>query len=156
MSVGSWSMRGALFCVSLMMLGGCVTWEPVRGVPQELIAAEQPSSVRVTDVDGVRRTLKSPMIMNDSIVSAVAPAPGAVVMPPRVGVLAADVNMLELPRVSTGRTIALAGAILGASITWARIQSSGAGNGETPDPVLKDGAFLVSLNGLFDLLLGGR
>ena len=121
-----------------------------------MIAAERPSSVRITDVDGVRRTLKSPMIVNDSIVSFVAPAPGAVVMPPRVGMPANEVNTLELPRVSTGRTIALAGVILGVSVTWARVQGVGLGSGETPDPVLKDGAFGVSLNGLLDLLLGGR
>lgn len=122
----------------LLALGGCRTWEPATGAPDRLIADVRPSSVRVTSADGSRVTLKNPIFVNDSIVSAVAPPAGALVQPPRLGVPANDVNLLELARFSPGRTIALAAAIAGASITWARVQGAGLGSEERPGPLPKD------------------
>ena len=121
----------------LLSLVGCKTWEPAATPPQRLIADVRPSSVRVTSADGVRVTLKNPIFINDSIVSAVAPPPGAVVVPPRVGIPADDVNFLEVARFSRGRTIALVGAIAWASMTWAGSRGAGGGGEESTDPLPK-------------------
>ena len=121
-----------------------------------MIEDERPSSVRITDVDGSRTTLKSPMVINDSIVSVVAPPPGTVVAPPRIGMLASDVNTLEVPRVSVGRTVALAAAIVGASITWARVQGGSGSGSEGEEPPNKDGMLTLDLGRLIGLVWGGR
>lgn len=121
-----------------------------------MIEDERPSSVRLTDVDGLRTTLKNPVMINDSIVSIVAPPPGTVVAPPRVGVLANDVNIIEMPRVSTLRTVALAAAILGASISWARVQGGSGSGSEVEDPPNKDGMLTLDVGRLIGLVWGGR
>ena len=144
--------RGLVLLPLLLSVVGCKTWEPATVTPQTLITDERPSSVRVTTADGIQVTLRSPLFVNDSIVSAVAPQPGAVVVPPRVGVPEADVNLMEVPRLSTGRTIALVGAIVAASVSWARIQGAGGGSEERPGPLPKDPA--LSLTGLVSLLVG--
>lgn len=136
----------------LLSLAGCKTWEPAPTTPQSLIADAQPSSVRITSADGLRVTLKNPIFINDSIVSAVAPPPGVFVVPPRAGIPLDDVNSLEVARFSPGRTIALVGAIAAASITWARVQQSAGGSEERPDPLPKDPA--LDLIGVFRLLWG--
>ena len=153
MSLGTSAIRRWAPLALLFLLGGCVTWEPAGGPPQRLIEDTRPSSVRVTDADGVQRTLKSPLFINDSIVSAQAPPPGAVVVPPRVGVPASDVSLLELPRFSKGKTALLIAAIAGASLTWAGIQGVGLGSEPRPDPLPKDTAF--SLVGLVRLVWSG-
>ena len=137
---GTWKIRGPVPLALLVALTGCKTWEAATVAPDRLIVDTRPSSVRVTSVDGVRVTLKNPIVVNDSIVSAVAPRPGAVVIPPRVGFPANDVNLVEVPRVSTGRTISLIGAIAAASIAWAQIQGAGLGSEERPTPLPKDPA----------------
>lgn len=136
----------------LLLLGGCKTWESTSGAPLRMIEEARPSSVRVTTVDGALVTLKNPLVVNDSIVSGVAPPLGAVVMPPRRGVLDADVNLMEVPRFSGVRTLALAGAIFGASVTWARVQGSVGGSEPRPGPLPKDPA--LDLVGLVRLLAG--
>ncbi|GEM_PF-2160340 len=157
MSQTSTGTKTIRYSVLLMLLhtGGCVTWEPARGVPRDLITIERPSSIRVTDVDGTRKTLKNPIIINDSIVSAPAPPPGTIVMPPRQGLLLRDVNTFELPRVNTGRTIALIGAIIGTSITWASVQGKGSGVEPNTDEILKDGSIRlrsdITLSELFSI-----
>ena len=145
MSVGMPVIRRWAPLSLLFLLGGCVTWEPAAGPPQRLIEDTRPSSVRVTDADGIQRTLKSPMFINDSIVSAQAPPPGAVVVPPRVGVPANNVSLLELPRFSKSRTALLIGAIAGASLAWAGIQGVGLGSEPRPEPLPKDSFSLVGL-----------
>lgn len=136
----------------LLSLAGCKTWEPTATNPQRLIADARPSSVRVTSADGLQVILKAPIFVNDSIVSAVAPPTGAFVVPPRVGISADDVNSLEVARFSPGRTLALAGAIFVASISWARVQSAGGGNEPRPDPLPKDPS--LNLIGVLRLLWG--
>jgi len=136
----------------LLLLVGCKTWEPATTTPERLIADAQPSLVRVTNGDGDRMTLKSPMFLNDSLLSVTAPPPGTFVPPLRVGVPADDVALLEVGRFSVVRSIALAGAIAVASIAWAGSRTSAGGSEERPGPLPKDPA--LSLVGLFRLLRG--
>ncbi len=150
--MGTFVKRRLVLVPLLLFLVGCKTWEPAATTPQRLIAEEQPSSVRVTNGDGVRMTLRSPMFLNDSLISVTAPSPGAVVVPLRIGVPADDVVLLEVGRFSAGRSIALAGVIAAASIAWARTQSSAGGSEERPGPLPKDPA--LSLVGVLRFLLG--
>jgi hypothetical protein len=133
-----------------LLLVGCKTWEPTTVTPEALIADTRPSVVRVTDGDGVQTTLRNPIVLNDSLISAIVPTPGVLIPPPRVGVPADDVALLEVGRFSAGRSIALAGVIAGAAIAWAGIQASAGGSEERPEPLPKDSAF--SLVGLFSWL----
>jgi hypothetical protein len=148
------AFRSRLLLAVLLPLSaaGCKTWEPAARSPVDLIREERPSSIRVTGREGVPVTLRNPTLVNDSIVSNVAPPPNAAFPPPRVGVVAADIQLVEVPRLSPGRTIALAGAIAAASIGWARIQGSSGGTDERPGPLPKDPA--LSLTGVFRLLRG--
>lgn len=143
-------MRHIVLVPLLLLLVGCRAWESSATTPQRLVADTRPSLVRVTDIDGLRTTLKNPIFVNDSLISVTAPAPGTVVLPPRTGVLADDVALLEVGRFSAVRSVALAGAIIAASVAWAGIQSSVGGNEERPGPLPKDPA--LNLAGLFRFL----
>jgi len=136
-----------------LSLAGCKTWEPTTATPARLVAEAHPTSVRVTTADGAQVTLKNPLIVNDSIVSAVSTTPGAAVIPPRLGVSENDVNVVEIPRLSVGRTLALAGVIAAVSISWARIQGSGGGTEPRPEPLPK-GTAALDLIGVVGLLRG--
>ena len=52
----------------VLHLGGCMTWRPIAVSPRQVIEEEQPSSVRVTQPDGILIVLHDPAIRNDSIV----------------------------------------------------------------------------------------
>lgn len=134
-----------------MLFTGCKTWEPATVAPATLIADAQPSVVRVTDGDGIQTTLRNPIVVNDSLISAAAPQPGVLVSPPRVGVAADDVALLEVGHFSAVRSIALAGVIAVGAITWAGIQASVGGGEERPEPLPKDTFTLIAL---FRLLKG--
>ena len=136
----------------LLSLVACKTWEPARSAQPGALGEPLPSSVRVTTADGARTTLRNPLFVNDSIVSAVSPPPGSVIVPPRLGVAEGDVNLIEVPRFSTRRTLVLVGAIASASIMWARVQGLGGGREPRPDPLPKDSA--LDLVGLFRFVLG--
>ena len=88
----------------VLQLGACTSWRPITVSPQQLIEAEQPSSVRVTQPDGVQVVLKDPAIRNDSIVGT-----------DREGFLRhaeADGLRLEVKRFSIGKTIGLVGVAM--------------------------------------------
>lgn len=92
-------------------------------------------------------TLKNPLIINDSIVSSVAPAPGAAFSAPRLGVLSGDVRSLEVARFSPVRTIALIATIAAVSVGWARA-AGGSRGGSTVEPGLPKGLALLHWGGL--------
>ncbi len=125
----------------LLLLGtaaACRTWQPSTLGPERLIAEERPERVRVTVSGGTQVTLRNPIVVNDSIVAATAPDPRAPFAAPRPGVLSADVEALEVARLSRARTIALGLGIAAASLGWARIASE-TSSGEPPpvDPLPK-------------------
>lgn len=128
--------------VLLLVATGCKTWEPVQTSPSAVLAGDRPSSVRVTSRDGRQMTLKNPLLVNDSVVSGAAPPTGMVVVPPRAGVRADEVSSLEVARFDAGKSVALAAAIIGASVGWASLQGAGGGE-ERPGPLPKDSAFDV-------------
>lgn len=134
----------------LLVLVGCKTWEPVATTPQRLVADTRPSLVRVTKGDGDQLTLKSPMFLNDSLISVTLPPSGTFLPPLRVGVPADEVASLEVGRVSVVRSIALAGVIFAAAVGWAGSQRSAGGVEERPGPLPKDPA--LSLVGVFRFL----
>jgi hypothetical protein len=66
--------------------------------------------------------------------------------PPRPGVLAADVQELEVPQFDPLKTAALGAGFLAVSITWAQTASSGGGGREIPEgpvPKLAPGLTLI-------------
>ena len=87
---------GALLMV---LLTACQTWRPTTVSPQTLIAAERPSSVRVTLTSGDVVTVQSPTMRNDSIVGATDASVAAVA--------SRDVGLFEVRRFSVGKTIGL-------------------------------------------------
>ena len=153
MRVGKTMKRGVVLA-ALFSLGACKTWEPAPATLERVLVDDRPSSLRVTTADGLQVTLKNPRLVNDSIVSQAAPPPGSFVVPPRSGVREGDVNLVEVQRFSLTRTLALAGAIAGASITWARIQGAGGGREPGQDPLPKDTA--LGRLGVFGFFLSFR
>jgi hypothetical protein len=57
----------SLFLLTLP-LGGCYTWRPSDVAPDRTIRMDQPRAVRLTQTDGERVYLRSPVLNGDSIV----------------------------------------------------------------------------------------
>lgn len=131
------SARRAAAILALTLLSGCKSWQPVMEAPEGWIIRESPAEVRLTAATGDQVTIRSPIVVNDSIVSAsdsVAVGPFA---PPRRGVLATDVHGIEVPRFDPIRTAGLAAGFLAVSITWARTAGKLGGGQEVPEPPLE-------------------
>lgn len=118
---------------------GCRTWQPTT-MSLEQLMEERPERVRVTVPGGAQMTLRNPILVNDSIVAAVALDPGTPFATARPGVPADAVEGVEVTRLSTARTIALGVGIVAISFGWTRF-ASGNNSGQPPvDPPLeKDG-----------------
>ena len=114
--------------VVLVSLTACKTWQPVEASPAPWIARERPQEVRVTTESGIRMTLRSPVVANDSIVM---PMEGPPVLPRR-GVALANLRTLEVARFSAIKSAGLAAGILAASISWATTASQRKGGVEPP------------------------
>lgn len=95
------TLRSCRFAVLLLplLLGGCVKWHPVPMSPQQLLAVEKPSRVRVTDAEGLRSVLTDPVIQGDSILGTDEAGT------PRSAPLAEV--FLEVQRLEVGKTIGL-------------------------------------------------
>lgn len=143
--------RTAAALVLLALLAGCKTWQSTAVSPERLIAAERPSSIRVTTSDGTTRTLPNPRVINDSIVSGTS-GTGGLVTSSRLAVPRQEVRSVEVPRFSPRRTIVLAAAIAAVSIGWASMVDTGGGSTVVTEPLPKEPA--LSLGVWLGLLLG--
>ena len=119
--------------LAITLLSGCKSWRPVMEAPESWIIRESPEEVRLTAATGAQVTIRSPVVVNDSIVSASARVAVGPFAPPRPGVLASDVQGIEVPRFDPVRTAGLAAAFLAVSITWARTAASGGGGQRPPE-----------------------
>lgn len=131
------SPRRAAAVLALALLSGCKSWQPVTETPASLIARESPSQVRLTAATGDQVTIRRPIVVNDSIVSAAARVAAGPFAPPRPGVLASDVQGIEVPRFDPLKTAGLGAAFLAVSITWARTAGQLGGGQEVPEPPLE-------------------
>lgn len=98
--------RLPLLCSLLLLLGGCVTWQPVTTSAADLLTSEAPERVRVTTTDGSVMTLYAPAIRAGAIVGTLSP--GAALLD--------DITLLEVEQIDVLRTIALtvpAAAVVG-------------------------------------------
>jgi len=108
---------------------------------EELIAGERPERVRVTVPGGAQMTLRNPVLVNDSLVAAVAPDPAAPFAAARPGLPASAVEGVEVAHLNKGRTIALGVGIVAMALGWARFASDSS-SGEPPiDPPLEKEGF---------------
>ena len=124
--------------LALALVSGCKSWQPVMEAPEAWIARESPPEVRLTAATGDQVTIRRPIVVNDSIVSASALEAVGPFAPPRPGVRAADVEGLEVPQFDPLKTAVLGAGFLAVSIIWARTAGSGGGGGEIPEgPVPK-------------------
>lgn len=83
----------------VLHLGACTSWQLTTVSPRQVVEAEQPSSVRITQPDGTQVVLKDPAIRNDSIVGTDEAG--------MVKQAALDDGVLEVRRLSVGKTIGL-------------------------------------------------
>ena len=130
----------------LVLLSGCKSWQPVMETPASWIARESPREVRLTAATGAQVTIRRPIVVNDSIVSAAASVAVGPFAPPRPGVLASDVHVLEVPRFDAVKTAGLGAAFLAISVSWAQTAASGGGARRTPEehvPKLAPGLTLI-------------
>ena len=96
----------------VLHLQACISWQPVTVTPREFIEEDQPSTVRVTRLDGTALLMSSPRIANDSIFSECQPGDGSCTI--RTGSLSLDdVSALEVRGTDITKT---AGGIIGAGI----------------------------------------
>ena len=91
--------RRVVAALLLVLVTACHSWQPTSVSPQRLIPEDQPSSVRVTLMNGETVTVKNATLRNDSIVGA-TDAGGA-------AVASRDVRLFEVQRFSVGKTIGL-------------------------------------------------
>ncbi len=131
--------RGGVALALALSLAGCKSWHPVPAqVPERWIARETPPAVRLTAVTGTRVTIRNPIVVADSIVSASAPVAVGPFAPPRPGVLASDVHELEIARFDPVKTALLGAGFAAVSISWARTVGRHGGGKQIPEPpVLK-------------------
>ena len=114
--------RRVIGALLMVLLTGCQTWRPTAYSPQTLIPVEQPSSVRVTLMNGETITVRDPWMRNDSILGNSDAGP--------VTVAARDVRSLEVQRSSSGKSIGVGllvagvGAVIGAVIVGNAVSSS--------------------------------
>ena len=87
--------RRVIAALLLVLLTGCYSWRPTTISPAQLIAEEEPSTVRVTLRDGTQLTLGDPTIRNDSIVGEDGEAQ----------VVVSDVFRLELRQLNVTKTV---------------------------------------------------
>ena len=120
--------------VALVLLSGCKSWQPVMDTPEGWIARESPLEVRLTAVTGDQVTIRRPMVVNDSIVSATARVAVGPFAPPRRGVRLSDVHGFEVPRFDPVKTAGLAAGFLAVSISWARTVGRTGGGQDIPEP----------------------
>ena len=141
-----------LLLIPAVSLSACRTWQPTTMSPERLVATERPERVRVTVPGGATVTLRNPIVVNDSIVAAVAPDPGAPFATARPGVPTAAVEGLEVSRLSRARTIAMGVGIVAMSFGWARFAGSN-NSGEPPlDPPLDKEGFRPRESGGFRIV----
>ncbi|MDE2754707.1 MAG: hypothetical protein OXI83_19225 [Gemmatimonadota bacterium] len=143
-----------LLCTVLILgvASACRTWQPATMSPERLIATERPERVRVTVPGGATVTLRNPIVVNDSIVAAVAPDPGGPFATARPGVPTAAVEGLEVSRFSRARTVAMGVGIVAMAFGWARFAGSNS-SGEPPvDPPLEKDGFRPHASGGFRII----
>jgi hypothetical protein len=105
------TLRARRFVAALLipLLAACQSWRPTAAAPQTAIANEQPSSVRVTLMNGDVFTLRNPTITSDSIVGTTDAGVTAVA--------SRDIRLFQLRRLHLPRTVVLgAGVALLASL----------------------------------------
>ena len=93
-----------------------MSWRPSTVSPRQLVSDGQPSSVRVSLVDGRQFVLREPSISGDSIVGdTVSRSAGRTV--PRVSVATQDVLEIETRQFNAVQTaILIAAPVVGASV----------------------------------------
>ena len=150
-SVSRWTTMAAVTAVPF--LSGCKTWEASSGSLTQVIAEGRPSSVRITDPDGRRLTVRNPVIRNDSIVTADTDPTGFA--SPARGIPYGEVNTVEIQRFSLVKTLAFVAVGTAASVTWAELAGDAIGGGGSGnEPVQKTG-FTVSFARVAQLFFGG-
>lgn len=121
----------------LALLSGCKSWQPVMDTPASWIARESPSEVRLTAETGAQVTIRRPIVVNDSIVSASASVAVGPFAPPRRGVRLSDVHGFEVPQFDPVKTAGLAAGFLAVSISWAQTVGRHGGGSQFPEPPLE-------------------
>ena len=87
-------LRAVLLLFLLLNLTACVTWQDIATPSQaQFIEIEQPDRVRVTMQDRTQMELERPVVDGDELVAA----GGSVSL--------ADVRLLEIGKISSGRSI---------------------------------------------------
>ncbi len=94
--------RRVIAALLLVLLTACHSWQPTTVSPQQLIAEEQPSSVRVTLMNDETITLEYPTMRNDSIIGVVPYLTGY-----SRTVAVSDVSGVEVRQLNAGRTTVL-------------------------------------------------
>ena len=119
---------------ALVPHAGCTSWHPViETAPAAWIARERPREVRLTAGTGTRLRVRSPIVVNDSIVAADTPLEARPFGTVRPGVHVSEIRGLEVSRFDPAKTVLLGAGIVAVSIAWARHASGRRGGRAIPD-----------------------
>ena len=132
---------GAMVAAALCF-GGCKSWEPVAASPREVISAQRPDAVRVTDQDGDEITIQRPIVRNDSIVTSERDVLGNPLGTP--GVPYADVNTIEVEQFSPVKTGVFAAVLVGIAVAWTQALNDSSGGNPDPEPGPPKGSLTIS------------
>jgi hypothetical protein len=91
--------RRVIAVLLLVLLTACRSWQPTTVSPQRLITEDQPSSVRVTLMNGETVIVENATVRNDSIVASTDAGVAAAAL--------GDVRLLEVRQFSIGKTVGL-------------------------------------------------
>ena len=87
------------------MLAACTSWKVQTVSPEQLIAAEHPSAVRVQRQDGSRVVVNSPRIATDSLLGMTDRRSPVTADRSPVSVPLADISQVAVRHISVGSTV---------------------------------------------------
>jgi hypothetical protein len=94
-----------------LLLPACTTWQVGTPSPAEFVTNKHPESVRVTRMDSSKFDLRSPEVLDDSLVGKVGGGMAHADTARTVSLPLSDVQSVEVKKTSVGNTIALIGGI---------------------------------------------
>ena len=107
-----WPRRGpltALFALTLLLpIAGCASWQTGTPTPAAFIERERPARVRVTRIDHAQVLLAAPVVQGDTLIGRLGRPDGAWTAVPL-----AEVDRVEVSKVSVGKSLLFGWAIMG-------------------------------------------
>jgi hypothetical protein len=94
-----------------LLLPACTTWQVGTPTPAEFVTNEHPNLVQVTRTDGSKFDLRSPRVLDDSLMGTVGGGVAQEDSARAVGLPLSEVQSVAARKTSVGNTVALIGGV---------------------------------------------